>query len=351
MTIEILEITDINRWKYYFNLFPPKQRDIYLSPEYFLQSYDNGFGISTCIILNKDNSLYYFPFLKVSIKDPNFSDFSDYFDIQGPYGYNGMISINPTIENTTIFNEVIHDFALESKAITAFLRCNPVFSNHLYYDPKDVLVQSENVILNLSQEDIYNASYEHSTRKNIKKAKREGLEVKYFQGGDISEDQLNDFINIYYQTMKRNDAESFYYFPNDYFLAFKGILKDSSYFFFAYKDGIPISTELILLNSYVGYSFLGGTLKEYYPYRPNDYLKHHIIMFLKNYGCAYYCLGGGPEGVLRFKKTFAKQGIYDFYTYKKIFLLDIYESIINKWESLYPEKVNKYGSYFQKYRY
>jgi len=351
MTVEVFDRHSLHKWKDCFNRLPEAARDVFNSPEYLINAEACGFGKSQCLTLVVDNSLYYLPFLIVAIDDPSFIDFKDYQDMQGVYGYNGIAALNPTVECDKVFNALLEEFAMENNVITAFFRCNPVLNNHLYFDPEFVYPQQKNIILDLKQPDIFNLSYEYSTRKNIRKAEREGIYVRYFKGNELPGEGLADFIRIYYSTMERNAASSFYYFDRNYLEFFCKTFYENAVFFFAYKDDTPVSAELILLNTYVGYSYLGGTLQEYYPFRPNDILKHHIIDFLSGTGRNYYCLGGGPEGVFRFKKTFAKDGVKDFYIFKKIFLPEAYEKINKKWESLYPEKIQKYGSYFQKYRF
>jgi hypothetical protein len=351
MTKEIFYKEDLEKWNDHFDLLPEKDRDVFASPGYLCHAEDNGYGKAVCLFMAEGRSLYYFPFLTVPFNDPRFSDFSKYSDIQGVYGYNGIFTVNPTPDLTAKFNELIGEYAMETKAITAFMRCNPVYGTHLFFDPLCIHHQNENVLLDLTIDDIFNEAYEYSTRKNIRKAEREGLTVSYYRGDTLNDNQLHDFMHIYNSTMDRNQAEQFYYFSEQYFSTLLSDLKKNAYVFFSYKDDHPVSTELILLNSFVGYSFLGGTLHEYYPFRANDYLKHHIINFLKEYGCNYYCLGGGPEGVLRFKKSFATNGSRDFLVYKRVFDKPIYDAINNRWAELNPGKIAKYGAYFQRYRF
>ena len=70
------------------------------------------------------------------------------------------------------------------------------------------------------------------------------------------------------------------------------------------------------------YSYLGGTDEEYFAYRPNDFLKYHIIRWGFEHGYRQFVLGGGygaDDGIFRYKKSFAPEGIVRFYTGQAVF--------------------------------
>ena len=119
------------------------------------------------------------------------------------------------------------------------------------------------------------------------------------------------------------------------------------------KDEVPISCELVLHNGNIAYSYLGGTLSEYFSFRPNDILKHKLILKLKEIGLRYYCIGGGiksGDGIYRYKRSFAKLGEYDFYIGKKIHNEKIYQEVCQAWENKYPDKQEDYKNFLLKYR-
>jgi lipid II:glycine glycyltransferase (peptidoglycan interpeptide bridge formation enzyme) len=195
--------------------------------------------------------------------------------------------------------------------------------------------------------------YERAARKNVNKAIRSGLRVKYFSGSEIISSYTQKFIDIYVITMTRNSVGDFYYFNKEFFQGIARKLSKNSLYFFTFKDEIVISCELVLLSKKIGYSFLGGTLSKYFEFRPNDILKHEIINVLKKRNYNYFCLGGGScinDGIFNYKKKFAKNGIFDFYIGRKIHNQKIYDKIVKQWEEKYPEKKKKYKNYLLKYR-
>jgi len=243
---------------------------------------------------------------------------------------------------------------MSENVIAEFVRFNPILKNHKLFADMEILNINKNIILDLTEENIWMNSYEHSTRKNVNKAIRNNLSVKIINSVDISDYDISTFHNIYINTMERNSAMNEYYYSKDFFKKFKTLLPKNSFYIFVYKDEKVISVELVLFNRYIAYSFLGGTLPEYFQYRPNDFLKHNIIEKLLKLNLSYFNFGGGakPEdGVFKYKKNFAKNGVYDFYIGKKIYNQKIYDNVVSQWKGTFKDQVDSYENLLLCYRY
>ena len=159
--------------------------------------------------------------------------------------------------------------------------------------------------------------FEHKVRKNLKKAEASGLEIRI----DTAGHDLTDFLRIYRATMDRNHAENEYYFSEDFYRQINTMNGHFAYFHVLYQ-GMVISTELVLMGTDTMYSYLGGTDEEYFAHRPNDFLKYHIIRWGFEHGYRQFVLGGGygaDDGIFRYKKSFAPEGIVRFYTGQAVF--------------------------------
>ena len=79
------------------------------------------------------------------------------------------------------------------------------------------------------------------------------------------------------------------------------------------------------------YSFLGGTLSDYFAYRPNDFLKYSIIKWGIENHYKRFILGGGhgtEDGIFKYKKSFAPHdGCTPFYVGKRIINESIYNNL------------------------
>ena len=102
-------------------------------------------------------------------------------------------------------------------------------------------------------------------------------------------------------------------------------------YFCVYKDGKVISTELVLCSKKYAYSFLGGSLSEYYEFRPNDFLKNEILKWCNRMGFEKFILGGGyhrDDGIYKYKKGFTSDPDVPFYIGKYIFNIEIYNKAV-----------------------
>jgi lipid II:glycine glycyltransferase (peptidoglycan interpeptide bridge formation enzyme) len=168
-------------------------------------------------------------------------------------------------------------------------------------------------------------SYKHNNRKSIKKSKESNVSVIIDDTGKY----FNEFYKIYKHTMIRNDASAYYYLSEDYFYSIHQLKGNFIYFHSVYESTI-ISTELLLYDNNCIYSFLGGTLSDYFNVCPNNLLKHQIILWAMDKKIKYFMLGGGyniDDGIYKYKKSFAPSNEIDFFIGKKIYNKQIYDKL------------------------
>lgn len=244
----------------------------------------------------------------------------DLYDITSPYGYGGPVANAASDES--IWPNFYRNFAHycdRNKIITEFIRFHPIIGNHRLVQGLVEVERVSSVVcvdLKRSEEEIW-SEYERNNRKNIKKAYREGLEVIL----EESTAHFNDFISIYHHTLVRNRAGEFYYFNDEFYQSVYQKLRGNFLYAHTLLGGRIISTELLLYNDTYIHSFLGGTLEGFYEYRPNNILKHEVIKWAQNKGIHYFILGGGyreGDGIFRYKRSFARGGVRDFYVGKKV---------------------------------
>lgn len=351
MSVEILRVNN-PKWNDYLNSFPPYLRDPYFTSAY----YSLEGAKAECFVYSEDENIFFYPFIKTKINSLGYNLDKNYYDIEGAYGYNGAIIKDDTkTDFITRARKEFTAYCKEKNIVAEFMRFNPLYENHKYFSDMNIIHVNKNIIVDLNTPDIWMNSYEHSTRKNVKKAIRSNLTYKTIDAKDMSDEHVKTFYDIYCATMQRNSANDEYLFSLEYFLTIKKTLRDNALFIFIFKDESAISAELLLLNTYVAYSFLGGTLEEYFLYRPNDYLKHILIETLKQRGVSFFILGGGvspDDGIFKYKRNFSKNGIYDFFIGKSIYNKEIYDLIIQQWMKKVDLSIQeKYKNYLLKYHY
>lgn len=323
--------------------------DVFFLPEYgkLYEIIENG----TCEVYNFKcvNGKIMYMFIKRKI--PVQIDGIQYYDITTPYGYGGPVIIESDDQEKLInqFNTDFYDYCLRNNIVSEFIRFHLFDNNEVRSNYNgDINMISHNVIreLHLSLDAMW-MEFEHKVRKNVKRAVLNNLQIEIDKTGV----RLPDFLSIYYETMKRNQAKEFYYFQPGFFKTLTSTLYGHYTFFHVLLENKIISTELILHSDKYAYSFLGGTLQEYFSYRPNDYLKVEIIKWCKDNQKALFVLGGGyhvNDGIYRYKKAFAPNMEVPFYIGKKIINREIYERLVVE------RKQNKYyedsSTFFPAYR-
>ena len=217
---------------------------------------------------------------------------------------------------------------------------------HKYYDG-EIESRTHNVVrsLDLPIDDLW-MDFKQKVRKNVKRARENGLEIII----ENTDAHLRDFLDIYYSTMDRNNAQDSFYFSKGFYECINR-MKDNIMYFHVLQDEKIISTELVLYGAENAYSYLGGTYKEYYDLRPNDFLKFEIIKWAKEKGLKNFVLGGGygaDDGIFQYKTCLAPRGIVDFYIGRKIFNREAYDYLLNL--RIKDNPICKEAAFFPQYR-
>lgn len=252
------------------------------------------------------------------------------YDISTPYGYGGPIILESTDKEKLMqsFSEAFADYCRQRGIVCEFVRFHLTDNTDvraLYYGKTRYVKDNIIVPTDRPYETLW-MEYEHKVRKNVKKAREYGLEIMIEQNMD----HIDDFMRIYYDTMNRNEAREYYYFPRNFFEKIAAYIPYNYLFFHVLKDGAIISTELVLISEQYVYSFLGGTDKEFYAMRPNDFLKDEVIKLCVDSGKRGFVLGGGyrvDDGIYRYKRSFTNADPVPFYVGTMIFDPDAYDRL------------------------
>lgn len=268
---------------------------------------------------------------------------NQYFDLVTPYGYGGFWGV---VADYDALNRAYHEYCCEKKYVCEFVRFE-LFSEYRRNYGGQAETRTHNVVrsLALAEEELW-MDFKQKVRKNVKRAKKNGLRVIW----EDTEEHLPEFLDIYYGTMERSDAEKDYYFSKNFFETLGRMKENRMYFYVVYEEKI-ISAELVLYGSENAYSYLGGTDQGYFDLRPNDFLKYEIIKWAKEKGLKNFVLGGGygtDDGIFQYKTSFAPDGVVDFYTGKKIFDEDAYQYLLKLREKENP--MCRESLYFPQYR-
>lgn len=255
-----------------------------------------------------------------------------YQDTTSPYGYSGPL-FQPNIDKEKLqcFWKMVDAWYKENNVVSEFVRFS-LNGNHIGYSGKPFATLNNVKGELLSKEDQWD-NFKPKVRNNYRKAQKEGLDFKMHYG-DISPETVSEFYDIYIKTMQRNNAVDYYYFPKSYFSEYLENNPKNAAIAMVLLGGKPISTEFILLSESTIFSYLGGTLSEYFHTRPNDFLKINVMDWGRENGRTHYVLGGGRKNddqLYKYKKNFfPKEDDIIYYTGRKIVLPEIYEELISQ---------------------
>lgn len=344
---ELLTLKDASRWQEIVCSLP--RWDIHYLPQYSCLFSRRGEGAPHLLVVEKNGKTALFPFLLRRINDlPHIKSAlsGELFDIISPYGLGGPLASTRDKELLSYFWEVFHRYCRENNVVSAFIRFHPLEENHIYYPDKNHLFSAGEIVyvdLELEEGEIWKG-YKSNNRWSIKKALRSNVKVVI----EDTPEHFEEFLNLYYHTMKRNKSSKYYYFEQDFFDRIHKHLKGHYVYAHAIAGNEIISSELLLFNSCYIHSFLLGTYESYFPLHPNNLLKHQIILWAKQKGIRKFILGGGQsyrDGIFKFKHSFSPSGIKDFVVAKIVINQEAYRSLLIDWE------LNKRGElYFPVYR-
>ena len=343
MYYKILTSAKKKDWNNALKKLPIDQQDIYYTPEYY-ELYENyGDGKAQCFVFEKDGDIALYPFLLNSVNELGYELNKEYFDIQGAYGYNGVVSSFYDETFIDAFFKVFNKYCIENNIIAEFTRFHPILNNHQFsLDYFNVLFDRSIVYIdvNKSYDELW-GDLQRTTRKQINRCyKRYNFKV------DVLEDEsydLNVFENIYTKSMVRVHSSKYLYFNHQYFEQLLNLPTTIQYI--VWKDNHPISTIIALKGSKILHGHLGGTRDEYLTYSPFSMLYWEMIKTAKKQDKNYVQVGGGNttaenDKLLVYKKHFSSTE-NNFHIGKKIHNQEIYDQVQTQWQSKYPESYKK----------
>lgn len=333
--IRLLNLTDRVLWHKYCNSLPLECQDVYFWPEYYSLYQNYGDGEACCFLFEKDGDFVLYPFLRNPISSIGYKLDKEYYDIQGAYGYNGIIASNQAPEFITSFWEEFDIWCHKNNIVAEFTRFHPLLNNQKLASPKmKTLFSRHTVALDLSDDDIWMHQISSKNRNMIRKAEKEGVSI-------VESDDYETFRKLYDGTMSDLHAESFYFFPPSYYEEYKHTFNDKSLLCLAMLDGKVIAGSMFMFSDNYAHYHLSARDREYSRYAANNLILWYGIQKAKERGCKWFHFGGGTTGeehdsLLKFKKEFSKT-LCEFWIGKRVHNQVVYNQIVEQWKTNHPD--------------
>lgn len=316
-----------------------KIADIYFDPE-FSKLYEQieGGKAEHFLFENEYGSVSH-TFIRRPISLP--VDGRQYYDLVTAYGYGGpyvcevLTPEGETRESAkekllSGFAESYRTYCEENHVVSEFVRFHPLMHNaddfkelfHVEYLRNTVGTDLK------AYPDFMAQEYSRRCRKNINQALRKGITAEVVEAPE----NLDEFEQIYYATMDRNNAADYYYFEDDYFKKCLELYRDHILLVKAIYEGKTIAAGFYFVWGKTVHIHLSGTLSDYLFLSPAYILRYAVTKWASENGIELIHHGGGrsndPEDSLfKFKKQFGEHTEFPFCVGKKIWNRDVYERL------------------------
>ncbi len=281
------------------------------------------------------------PFLKRAI--PN----TDYFDLTSVYGYAGPLSSNVDSSfDTSKFKKALDNWLKDEKIIAVFSRLHPYLEhqNHILsgMGSRPMLGKVVNIDIAQSLEE-QRRQYGKSTKNRTNKCRRL-CEVKKAE----TDEEINTFIDIYYENMDRLSANKNYYFSREYFFNFLKCEDFETDILLVnhLEDNYTVAASMFVKTGKIVQFHLSGSRTDYLSIAPANLFLDEMRLRGTAEGYTYFNLGGGLGGredsLFNFKASFSKTH-KEFSVWKYIANQEIYDA-------LSKDKANTDTDYFPLYR-
>ncbi len=352
MNITEIKFCETEKWNNIVKTFD--NYDVYYLNEYVKAFKINGDGEPILIYFENNTTKAINVVMKRDIaKSIHFKDIikeNMYFDLTTPYGYGGFLVDGDDIEN---LSKVYSEFCYHNNYICEFVRFHPLLKNWQGLQVLYTIIYKGNTVCidTSSQKRIY-SDITSKNRNMIRKAQKSGIETYWSR--DIS--IIKVFIDMYNQTMDKNNADEYYYFSNEFYLSILNDMKYNSMWFYTKINGEIASIAIFMFCNQNMHYHLSATREKYLQLAPTNLLLYEAALWACENGYKKLHLGGGvgsqPDTLYKFKKAFSKNSDQEFYIGQRVFNEKIYRELveIRKSEEIVFDENNNAISFFPSYR-
>lgn len=334
---KVLGLIDSADWSKLLDSLPPDRKDVYFTPDYYSLYQKYGDGEARCFVFEKDGELVLYPFLMNRITNLGYTLDKEYYDIQGAYGYNGVISSSDNIDLVKEFWRVFDEWCADNNIIAEFMRFHPVMRNYTLGEGHFKLIHDrQTVYLDLTQsEDEIFSGFDKGTRQHIRKAAKT-IDIK---PAERTEENVQIFNRIYRENMEHVNSIPYLFFNLQHFRNM--FQQENIEFFIAWQGDTPIACYSGLVSEHYYGNYLRASLTEYNRTGVNTLMYWSMIQSAKAHGCHYVHFGGGTSGdpensLLHYKMNFSKT-LSEFWIGKKVHNQAIYDQVVEQWKTKHPD--------------
>lgn len=326
------------------------EHDIYYTAAYHQLAVEQGEGSAWLAVYSDSQNCLLWPYLIRRIDDT-------YDDAHAVYGYTGPIGNG--LDDPEFMAKAwaeLNKLWQSQNLVSIFFRYHPLLENykcmansHGEAAPEGgevfFLGSSVSIDLLLSASE-RQSNYAKNTRQEIKAARRKGLTVSL----DTEWENIDAFVELYKQTMQKNQAEDRYMYDAEYFGRLRTALRGHSHLFIAWHESHIAGVLLTTICGRYAQAHLTGVAAEFARLSPLKVLIDSAADHLAGLGAEQLHLGGGRGGweddLFQFKSRFSKIR-HDFRSGRYIINSEVYGKLSQPYSHLGAERREKF---FPNYR-
>lgn len=282
--------------------------DFYHIPEYVSIEAQMLKGEAIAYYHEADNCKILIPLVKRKIPCLQTNQ-NDWYDACSPYGYAGILC-NQEFDIDAM-DDIVEKFqqdAREEGLVTTMIRLHPYYNNALFRETSAItqVVRGYTVWIDLRKDmDKLFSSFSRNHQQNIKQ-----LQQRQFTVVKGNWKHYEAFVDIYYQTMDRNQASDYYYFDQHYFLMLRAVLGDSIELLTVQdSEGVICAGGIFTCFHGIIQCHLVATKQEYLNVSPVKLIFYEAAKWGKERECKWLHIGGGrrviDDSLYHFKQGFS----------------------------------------------
>ncbi len=257
-------------------------------------------------------------------------------DATSVYGYAGPLASHADVpaEVRLNFQRDLTEALRDLRVVSAFSRLHPLIPHAEVLDglgecqPAGQTLSIDLTLPPAAQQRQYRPTHRHE----INRLRRLGATCVI----DPEKAYLDEFIDIYYETMRRVHAAPLYFFEPSYFRGLAGGASGMDVRLFVVRfEGRAVSASLVTVCDGIAQYFLAGTRDEFTRLAPMKLLIDTVRGWAAGQGLRVLHLGGGvsarEDSLFHFKAGFTSRR-HDFATWRCVLLPEVYRRLAEERE-------------------
>jgi len=323
--VQILGTRDAAEWNVV--LSKTRQHDFHHLPQYHRMAEQLGQGTARFFVYLENGYTIALPLLLRPV-DPNEPD--GWQDATSVYGYAGPVASDDSLPDSFVqtFQDALRAELSRARVVSVFSRLHPLIPQPgMLAGIGDCVEYGQTISIDLTLPDEkQRAHYNRSCRTSLRKLREAGFVCVL----DPEKRFLEEFVEVYLETMRRAGAQESYFFNHEYFGMFTRELREVSHLFVALKDDHVAAATICTSCAGIVQDHLGGTRDAFLKFSPDRLVVDTERIWAKENGARVFHLGGGVGGrqdsVFQYKAGFSDQR-HIFRTWRWILEAEVFEEL------------------------